>query len=174
LDGPIEQWILRQGPKAVNYARTLIGDRDAAQDIVQESFCSLLRHRERYDLRRDGDKLLFTAVTNRCRNWVRRRRRQVSLESGPDSLEALGLADRRLEDPLARAAANELSAEIDAILASLPEKQRAAMHLGASGWEAREIGEILGVSANHAAVLLHRARKAIAAAPEPHLIEARE
>jgi RNA polymerase sigma-70 factor, ECF subfamily len=155
----IDDWVRDEGPRAVAYAMTLVRDRSVAEDEVQEAFVSLLRHRERYDLARDGRKLLYTAVTNRCRNVLARRRGHEPL-SDDDGGERV--ADRRGGSPVDVAVAHELSDRIDAALLALPERQRAVLHLASLGWGLPEIADVVGVTANNAGVLLHRARRALA------------
>ncbi|MBI3846158.1 MAG: sigma-70 family RNA polymerase sigma factor [Planctomycetes bacterium] len=167
-DAFIDEWIRTEWPRAVAYAMTLLRDPAVAEDEVQEAFVALLRHREQYDLARDGRKLLYTAVTNRCRNVIARRRGHESL--GDDERGA-GLTDRRAESPLDAAAAHELSDRIDAALLALPERQRAIVHLSSLGWGLAEVADVVGVTPNNAGVLLHRARRALAEALGPFLDE---
>ncbi|MEQ8763993.1 MAG: sigma-70 family RNA polymerase sigma factor [Planctomycetota bacterium] len=175
MDERLEQWVLTDGPRAVSYAWSLIRDRAVAEDLVQDALCALLRHRDRYDLVQDGTKLLFTAVTNKCRNWVTRRKPVVSLDAGPCDGTAWEVRDNRPDlDPAERAGAEELSGLIDRHLGELPAAQREVLHLSATGWEIADIASTLGITRNNARVLLHRARKAIAKALEPYMDEVTE
>ena len=56
-------------------------------------------------------------------------------------------------------------------LARLPVTQRAALELRSLGSSLEEIGEALGVTANHAGVLIHRARQAMANYLTPYVGE---
>ena len=167
-DISIDEWVRNEGPRAVAYAMTLVRDSAVAEDEVQEAFVSLLRHRDRYDLARDGKKLLYTAVTNRCRNVIARRRGHESL--GDDERD-FALQDRRVESPIDAAVAHELSDRIAAALEALPERQRAIVHLSSLGWGLSEVADVVGVTPNNAGVLLHRARRALAEALGPFLDE---
>ncbi len=171
----IEQWVLTTGPRAVSYAISLIRNRSVAEDLVQDALCALLRHRDRYDLERDGTKLLFTAVTNKCRNWVTRRRPVVSLDADTGGQGPWELEDRRGDcDPLESLAATELGELVERALEALPLPQREVFHLSATGWEIPDIARSVGLKRNHVRVLLHRARRAVARALEPYLDEVKE
>jgi RNA polymerase sigma-70 factor (ECF subfamily) len=172
-EGLTEEWVRTHGPRAVAYAMTLIRDRDASEDVVQEALCGLLRNRERYDLARDGEKLLFTAVTNQCRNWLARRRRSAGHWSMSKEDGAMDVPDRRSANPIDSASAQELGEVIERSLATLPERQRAVLHLSALGWPLGEVAAVVGVTPNNAGVLLHRARRTLAESLGPYLDEVR-
>jgi RNA polymerase sigma factor (sigma-70 family) len=57
-------------------AVVMVGNREAAEDAVQEAFVAL--HRNRWSLRDPdaAEAYLHTAVLNRCRSWVRRQATQ--------------------------------------------------------------------------------------------------
>ncbi len=69
----LDAWVSETSRRALGYAVTLVGNQPDAEDIVHDCYRRLLAHSDRYDLIRDGTKLLFRAVTNACINHVQRR-----------------------------------------------------------------------------------------------------
>jgi RNA polymerase sigma-70 factor (ECF subfamily) len=158
----LDAWCRQVAPRALAYARSLLRDPVAAEDVVQDCFYRLLRHADEYDLLRDGVKLLFRAISNKCINAITRRRTVLSLEiTDEEGHSELTHADPSCPLPEQLAIRNELQAAITAALAKLPEMQRAALELAALGQSKAEIGEILEVTPSNAGVLVHRARKAL-------------
>lgn len=158
----IADWVSATLAGAVAYARSLLGDPAAAEDVVHDCYCRLLRKQGEYDLPRDGAKLLYRSVTNACINVAQRRRELLSLDGPVPDAAA---------DPAAVAAATELERAIAIGLARLPVAQRAALELKSLGHSLQEIGEALGLTPGYAGVLVHRARAALAEELSPFLNE---
>ncbi len=148
----LEAWVLATAPRAVAYATSLLANRAAAEDVVQDCYCRLLKA-GRYDLGRDGVKLLFRAITNACINITQRRRR-VQESSAFDEATAPA-ADQPEECAMNR----ELEDAVGSGLAQLPVQQRAALELRILGLSQKEIADVLAVTTTHAGVLIHRARQ---------------
>ena len=169
-------WAARVIPGVVAYARTLLRHSADAEDVVHDVLCRLLKHEE-YDLIADGEKLLFRSVTNACINRRTRARRLFSLDTSgedddPPLIATLG-SDRAL-DPARIAMTAELRQMIQRGLAVLPPMQRAALELKSIGHTLNSVAEILDVTSSNAGVLIHRARKALAAHLKPILQEGNE
>ena len=157
----LDAWVLATAPRAVAYAISLLRDRHEAEDVVQECYCRLLARAAIYDLPRDGLKLLLTAVSNACINRKTRKKHAVSLSPVADEPE-VAVADRSVAAPDELASGHELESAIGVALAQLPMNQRAALELKSLGHSQQEVGEILGISATNAGVLIHRARQTMA------------
>ncbi|OYV65841.1 MAG: hypothetical protein B7Z72_12015, partial [Gemmatimonadetes bacterium 21-71-4] len=137
------------------YAQAAVGDRDAAQDAMQEAF---IRAYDALATCRDPERFgawFFRILTNQCRNAVARRRPSVPLEDvdppGSDRADA----------PLER---EELAEALDAALARLTAEQREAFvmkHVEGRSYE--EMAELLGVGADALKMRVHRARDAMRA-----------
>ena len=158
----LEAWVLATLPRAVAFARSLLRDHSAADDVVQDCYCRLIAKADVYDIPRDGTKILFRAITNASIDRTARDRRHQSLD--PDS-ECDGVpepADVRMPTPADDATRRELEAALDAGLAQLPPAQRAAVELKALGHSLQEIADAIGVTATNAGVLVHRGRAALA------------
>jgi RNA polymerase sigma-70 factor (ECF subfamily) len=160
----VEAWVLSTLPRAVAFAASLLRDRSAADDVVQDSYCRLLAKAAVYDLPRDGTRILFKAISNACVDHARARRKRP-LGAPPDDSDAPAApepADWTLPDPSDAAARRELDAALDAALARLPVSQRAAVELKALGYSLAEIAEAVGVTETNAGVLIHRGRRTLA------------
>ncbi len=118
----MDSWITLALPGAIAYAASLLSDRAQAEDVVQDCVCRLLKHSARYDLARDGRKLLFRSITNACINQQQRARKTVSLdEQGRPGVDnTWELADHSAAPPPVMAMATELREAIGEGLASAP------------------------------------------------------
>jgi RNA polymerase sigma-70 factor (ECF subfamily) len=155
----------------VAYASSLLRNRAAGEDVVQDCYCRLLQHGGRYDLLRDGRKLLFESITNACINRLTRSRSIASLDTaGNDGSSLYG----RLADPSARPAEQEVlhqelvQAVADAV-GRLPVAQRAAVEMKSLGHSLQDIARALDTTPTHAGVLVHRARQTLARKLAPYL-----
>lgn len=159
----MESWITQALPGAVAYAASLLGDREKADDMVQECVCRLLLHAARYDLPRDGRRLLFRSITNACINVVTRERKTLSLdEVGRAALDGTWeLEDVTATEPHMLAIAEETRELVHQGLSALPVRQRSAIELWSFGYSTDEIADMLSISAGNARVIIHRARKAL-------------
>lgn len=167
-------WIAETAPRAIAYAASLVRNRAEAEDIVHDCYSRLLARSDKYDLPRDGTRLLFKAITNACINWTRRRPPVVSLEAAQrGSRPGGGLPDEgRDPGPECEAIRGELEAAVAEALAELPVSQRAIVELRSLGHSLPEAADMLEISHANARVLLHRARRALAARLR-HFIEDR-
>lgn len=158
----LSTWIRESLPKALAFARSLVADRHAAEDVVHECICRLLEREDRYNLPRDGFKLLLRSIANACIDRSRRAGR-IRWQTGLDAQSdwAHEFVDPRSVEPYQLAVHRELETAVGEALRHLPLKQRAALELKSLGCSLSEIAETLEVSESHAGVLVHRARRAL-------------
>ena len=156
----LDAWVLENWSSAVAYATSFLRDRASAEDVVHDCFYNLLRNAGRYDLPRDGTRLLFRSVTNECFKRNSRGKATVSLSLFED--DGAGIADTSVPEPSLVAMTEELREAIAKALARLPLPQQAALKLKSMGHSLHEIAQILEVSVPNAGVLVHRARRALA------------
>lgn len=161
----LDSWIDLALPGAVAYAASLLGDRNKGQDVVQDCVCRLLGAAARYDLPRDGRKLLFRSITNACINVQTRTRETISIDDVGRLPEGgtWEMRDAAALEPPVLAMAGELRQAILNALQTLPLLQRSSLELSSLGYRADEIAEMLELKPEHVRVLLHRARKTMAA-----------
>ncbi|WP_437193406.1 RNA polymerase sigma factor [Planctomicrobium sp. SH527] len=172
-DEELAAWVSKSAPQVLGYALTLVRHKDVAEDLVQDCYRRLLAKAKDYNLRDDGTKLLYRAITNACINWTRRQHHEVSLNQLPQATQAKGhpLADPSAAEPIQLAMKQELEAAIEACMERLPVEQRATLELRALGHSLVDIADMLNISHGNARVLLHRARGSLAEWLRPYLEE---
>ena len=158
LAGDVEQYrvlVERYRAEFGRYAVASVGDRDAAQDALQEAF---IRAFDALATCREPDRFgawFFRILTNQCRNVVARRRDTVPV----DDVDPPG--DDRADAGLER---SELGTALEAALARLTPEQRDAFvmkHVDGRSYE--EMAELLGVGVDALKMRVHRARDAMRA-----------
>jgi RNA polymerase sigma-70 factor (ECF subfamily) len=164
----LDHWVRQTWPRAVAYARSLLRDRPAAEDVVQDCYCNLLRKAADYDLLRDGVRLLMKAVSNACFKRNARERPMTRLDAMGTDGRRIDLPDCGTQPPRAALDA-ELERAVEDGLARLPQTQRAAIELKSLGHSLAEIAEILDVTPTNAGVLIHRGRQELARLLAPFL-----
>jgi RNA polymerase sigma-70 factor (ECF subfamily) len=110
------------------YVAELTRDREAALDIVQETFAGAVRH---IGMLRDDSRFaswLFGIAHQKCMQHVRRSRRYDERFAATEDLPE-DHADVGAEDPRDRLLREEQAAEFFALLEQLPPEQRAALLL---------------------------------------------
>lgn len=148
----------RNGPRLYSLARRMLGDDQAAEDVVQDSFLRLWRVAPRW---RAGEAMVSTwlhrVALNLCYDRLRRKREVLS----PDPV------DREDESPGAEQTLLEaqLAARVRAEVEALPPRQRAAIVLcHYQELPGVEAAAVLEVSVEALESLLARGRRALRAA----------
>ncbi len=144
----------------VRYATTVLGDRESAEDVVQDVFMSIWERRGTWEPRGSVTAYIYRAVRNRVLD-VRSHRRIVDRTSNdalhdPTSfIPRVELADERL-------ILNEQSSVLARAIAALPERRRIALIMRAvHRVEYATIAETLGVTEQAARILVARARESL-------------
>jgi RNA polymerase sigma-70 factor, ECF subfamily len=149
------QLVDRHSPSAWRLAWRLCGDAQEAEDLVQEGFARLWRQAPRWQAGQSGvGAFLQRVITNLAIDRSRRQRPQT-MDELPDSEDPAPLADAVL-------AQADLATRIQACLATLPERQRAAIVL--TYWEGLTgpmAAELMDLSPKAFESLLIRARAAL-------------
>jgi RNA polymerase sigma-70 factor (ECF subfamily) len=154
--------IVDQIPHLRRYARALLGDPDAADDLVQDS---LTRAMDRLHLWQPGTNMrawLFSILHNQHVNAARRRARRpdrVGLEPAHDGLHAT---------PPSQDAGPGLLRDLGRALAQLSEDQRQVVLLvGLEGLTYAEAAEVLDVPLGTVMSRLNRGRQRLRELMEP-------
>jgi RNA polymerase sigma-70 factor (ECF subfamily) len=136
------------------YLSRVTGDRQLADDLLQETYYRFLRAGRRYESEEHRRNSLFRIATNLVID-ARRRPYTVAL---PESPEAPVLqVDRDAENRSAR------GMDVRRALARLKPRERALLWLAyAQGASHREIADVLGLQTASIKLLLFRARKKVA------------
>jgi RNA polymerase sigma-70 factor (ECF subfamily) len=119
----------RHGGLACALATRMIGERSAAEDVVQDAFVAVWRRAAEFDRNRCAPRTwLLAIVRNRCVDELRRRatvvKRTAELDDQPAALE---------DEPWPQAWKQTCGAAIRAALAELPPEQREVVELGFYG-----------------------------------------
>jgi RNA polymerase sigma-70 factor (ECF subfamily) len=139
----LERLIMRHERRVFALALRMTGSVEDAQDAAQETFIRLhLRIRE-IDAHRGAGPWLCAVAVNVCRDIGRRRRRSRLIPMTP---VAADVADA-LPDPERRFSVREREECLRAALATLPEKERAALLLREmEGLTTADVARALGSS----------------------------
>lgn len=138
-----------------SFVNRLTGDRDAANDIAQETFVRLYR-RGRMP---DGPRAwLVTVALNLFRNASTKRARRLRLLGHDQGVRVM--ADPSLSPQLAASHAEDAVAMREA-LSRLSERDRAMVLLRAEGYSYAEIAAVLKVSERSLGTMLARAKTAL-------------
>jgi RNA polymerase sigma-70 factor (ECF subfamily) len=156
------KWLIaREIPHLRRYARALVRDRDAADDLVQDCLERAIRKRDQW--RRHGSirswlfRTLYRTFLNARRRQTRERA-QVRIDGSDDGFH------ERLRDPPRQEHHVEWQ-DMAAALERLPDQQRAAVLLTAlEGMSYDEVAGILRVPVGTVRSRLSRAREALRAA----------
>lgn len=133
---------------------SLLGHRQDAEDMTQETFSRFYRYRKNWDPTRPLGPYLRTIAGNRCRTLLSRRgRKPQSLEATEEPRTVADDHDRRAEC---------LREELKLALAELPEKQRRAFELfHVHAMPYAEIATTLGCPLGSVKTWVHRARTSL-------------
>lgn len=141
----------------------MTGSANEAEDLSQETFLRVYRHRETYQLGRRFRVWLDRICMNVClthQDRVRRLGPVVRLGEHDQSVPASALpggAER--QDPEARAQMNEMMASVKRVTQGLPGPYRAALVLRIfGGLSYQEIADVLGISMGTVMSRINRAR----------------
>jgi RNA polymerase sigma-70 factor (ECF subfamily) len=143
------------GNLVMSMALNVVGNRQDAEDICQETFLQVFLHLDRFDQARSFKTWLLTIVYRRSLDMIKKKRRFAEFS-----------ARARFEPAVAERGGNPHPAAPDplpsALLKALSPRERTALCLWANeGYTAKDISEVLACSASTARVYLFNARRKI-------------
>jgi RNA polymerase sigma-70 factor (ECF subfamily) len=152
------QLVHRHLRAAYGVARAIVGEPADAEDVCQDTFVAVLAHIEECQPPASFRGWLLRSVRNRAisfRRWQRvRTAAALGTAPGEVDLPAAG------ESPHAAAERAELGVRLTSALATLSDRQRAAVLLhDVEGRSHREIGERLGIAEGTSRAALFTARR---------------
>jgi len=164
-----EEVVRSMGGRLLAAARRLVGDEDAARDVVQTAFLSAFRAMQTFDGNSQLSTWLHRIVINAALMRIRARRRRPE-QSITDLLPSFDEEGRHAqpvshwsESPEHTLVRQETHALVRAAIAALPEKYRTVLLLREiEELSTREAAEALRISDNAVKLRLHRARQALA------------
>lgn len=161
-------------PRLIGLAERMLGDRTEAEDVLQEAFLRLARSGPA-DVDGTNPDSLLDRPDEVVGAWLRR----VVLNLGVNRLRERRRAAERLEraqrldpaldprhstgeagSPAQQVLRDEARAEVRAVLATLPERQRGCLLLRYAGHSYAEIASTLGIAIGSVGVYLARAERA--------------
>lgn len=174
-----EELVRRYQGRLLAIFHGMFGNREQAEDVVQEVFLRVFRARERYVPDAKFSTWLFTIAHNVAKNVKRTkaRRREVHLAGAVD--DSGGVATNPLEQ-MAKAASGQMpTRQIDQLeraemvrlaVETLNERQRMALLLSKfEGMSYADIGAAMGLSTSAIKSLLTRARTNLRVVLEPYI-----
>lgn len=133
----------------------IIGTREDAEDLAQETFLRLARQRFRSDQEHNVRAWLYRVATNLAYNLLRGESRRTQRQ---DRFGRQATADA--PDPAEAALRGDEQAAVRRALAGLPERQAQLLLLRHAGLSYRELAEALGIAPGSVGALLARAEAA--------------
>ncbi len=164
-----ETWVDRHGDALFRFAMTRLGDRDLAEETVQETFLAALGARDRFAAASSEQTWLIAILKHKVVDRIRRSAREERVtETAADDEAMAALFDRGYwrsrpsewpRDPQATIENREFLEALTRCLARLPEALGHAIRLReADRIETTELCDILGITPTNLGTLLHRAR----------------
>jgi len=148
--------------RLLTYAFYVLGNRAAAEDVLQETFLRVLRHAGRFDPSRRFSAWVYSIAANLCRDELRRgmRRRDIAAPL-PEGRTAEG-APGREPSPRRRAAGREFAERLRIEIAALTPEQREVITLRfLDSMKYGEIAEALGCPLGTVQSRLHAGLKSL-------------
>lgn len=168
-----QELVERYQTRLLNFVYRTIGDRERAEDLVQEVFIRVYRHIHRFDRTKKFSTWIYTIASNLAKNELRNRSRNP-LVLFQTITGAHGEDERPLqfEDTTSRPddlfQKRHLQSLVEETIAQLPEHHRQVFVLREiEGKSYEEIAEITDCNLGTVKSRLNRARTAFAAIIEP-------
>ena len=142
----LDELYRRHREAAYGIAYRLVGNREDALEVVQESFIHVMRGIQTFRGQSSFRTWLYRIVTHAALDYRRWRALRVadSLDSDTSTEPVAQASDR---SPQEAAADRDLGAAIDKALSNISEKNRAALILFAiEGMPYKEVADVLGIS----------------------------
>ena len=138
----------------------MIGDAARAEDIAQDAFVKAYLSLKDFRGEARFSTWLCRIAMNRCKDMLRRARREVLMPGGPDAGTHVPDSVDEGETPAATLERREREAILHRALARLPMKYRAAVVLRhMEGMDFKAVGGVLGIAAGAAKVRTFRGRE---------------
>lgn len=148
--------------RALAVAYRVMGQKEDAEDLVQDAFMTVLQRIDTFEAGRPFSPWFFRILVNRGLN-SRKARSLRTVEAIPETAAANGPSPERSAERM------ELRDRLAAAMETLPERQRVIVQLfELEGFGGPEIAEILEISDGTVRWHLHEARKTLRRALAPY------
>ena len=172
-DDAFAELVGRYHTRLVGLAFTVVGSREIAEEVVQETWIAVIRGVEAFEGRSSLRTWLFRICVNRARTAAGREYRTVPVDvTGPTVDPSRFSPDGQWSSPPEdwtaaiddRIAAASLAAEAKRAIETLPDTQRQVVTFrDVDGLSSREVCEVLSIGTANERVLLHRGRSRVRA-----------
>jgi RNA polymerase sigma-70 factor (ECF subfamily) len=143
-------------PKAFGLALRIVGDKAAAEDVVQEAFLKLFNG-SRFEGRSKISTYFYSIVSNCCIDHLRKNEKHLA----NDPLEEASLMASQ-DNPQTSLAKLQQAKDLQALIMQLSPRQRVALSMWAyQDASLLDIAKALDLEVNAANQLLHRAKLAL-------------
>jgi RNA polymerase sigma-70 factor, ECF subfamily len=159
-------------PPIRRYVRRLVGDGQACEDVLQDTFLSLYQNMERVYPAENVRPYVYRIARNRCYDLLRRQRDSLSLDDEVTEHKiAFDLKSSHESPPDEVAHWLLLKLEVDAAIDQLPQVQRDTLLLYCEeGLTYAEIAEITGVNIGTVKSRLFHAKKSLRGLVRPEIL----
>jgi RNA polymerase sigma-70 factor (ECF subfamily) len=150
-------------PRILRYATRMVENAARAEELTQDVFVQVFRFRARYRPESRLATWIFTIATNLCLNELRRPERRLKVDlwggrEGDERDDGPQLPDPDAVTPEEGARARQLAQRLEAEVAALPPKQRAALTLSrVDGLAYEDVARALGTTEGAIKALIFRA-----------------
>ena len=171
--------VSRHHDAMLRLARTFVHSHAVAEEVVQETWIAVLRGIDRFEGRSSLRTWLLAILVNRARTAGTREARSVAASDSDGFAAAVDASrfdssgawssppEQWVDDVEDRLGAQALRGEILAVLANMPERQRAVVMLrDVDGLRSDEVCQVLELTPANERVLLHRGRSRLRQALE--------
>ena len=166
-NGALEQLVSRYEARVYNLAYRMLGNRDDAEDVLQDTFLNVVRGLGKFKGKSSFSTWLYRVAANAALTRIRQRsRREKSEGEFLDDVYAVRQAAHSgmtltdwSSNPSTRLLDDEARSEMNQAIDELPDIYRAVFVLrDVEGLPAAEVAEVLGLSVAAVKSRLHRAR----------------
>ncbi|MDE6617429.1 MAG: RNA polymerase sigma factor [Clostridiales bacterium] len=149
----LEQLVIGYGDGLIGYAYCFLHDFAAAEDVMEDTFATLIVKRKKFVARSPFEAYLFRIARNKCLDRLRKAKRETRL----DGIELAATAD--IEDDALKVVRDE---KVYKAMLTLPRDYRAVLYLMYyQGFTVDEIAAALGKNKKQVYNLLSRAKAAL-------------
>lgn len=147
--------------RLINFVYRFVKDYDVSEDIVQETFLRVFRHRHNYKAIANFSTWIFTIAGNLAKSELRRRKRWrfLSVDAANEDEKKFDLPDDGVQ-PDRAASVSILDRYLQSAIDTLQTKYREALILrDVEGMSYKQIADITGVPVGTVKSRVNRARK---------------
>lgn len=167
LNGLMADW----SAPLIAYLTKLTGSAATGEDLAQESFVRVYRHKLGYRPHQKFSTWLYAIATNLARNHHRWKQRHPEDSMGPESLSGM-VSGATTDDPHSSACRSETMRALQQAITKLPDAYREALILSISqGMSHSQIARINNTSEKAVELQIYRARQILRGLMETHLNE---